>query len=71
MIEVRWLAGQVDYQPIWQAMREYTDSRHDESADEIWLLQHSPVYTLGQAGLPEHVLNPKDIPLVKTDRGGK
>lgn len=71
MISVRHLAGLLEYQPVWQAMRDYTDGRDPQSADEIWLLEHSPVYTLGQAGLPEHVLNPNGIPLVKTDRGGQ
>lgn len=71
MIKVRHLAGLLDYEPIWQSMREYTDARNGDSDDEIWLLEHAPVYTLGQAGLPEHVLNAHSIPLVKTDRGGQ
>lgn len=71
MIKVRRLAGLLDYELIWQAMRDYTDERNSSSDDEIWLLEHSPVYTLGQAGLPEHVLNAHAIPLVKTDRGGQ
>ena len=70
-IQVRRLAGLVDYQSVWQAMSDYTDHRTYDSHDEIWLLEHPPVYTLGQAGLAEHVLNANGIPLVKTDRGGQ
>ena len=69
-IEVRQL-GRVDYLPIWQAMQEFTAQRDDHSPDEIWLLEHPPVYTLGQAGKPEHLLNVTDIPLVNIDRGGQ
>lgn len=70
-IAIRWLAGQPDYELIWQAMQEYTNARTDHSADEIWLLEHAPVYTLGQAGKVEHILNPAAIPVVKSDRGGQ
>lgn len=70
-IAIRWLAGQPDYELIWQAMQEYTNTRTDQSADEIWLLEHAPVYTLGQAGKAEHILNPANIPVVKSDRGGQ
>tara|TARA_R110001606_G_scaffold81584_7_gene187736 strand:- start:14833 stop:15543 length:711 start_codon:yes stop_codon:yes gene_type:complete len=63
--------AQVDYQPCWQAMRDFTEHRDDTTADEIWVLEHPPVYTLGQAGKPEHVLNPGDIPVVRSDRGGQ
>lgn len=52
-------------------MQDYTDARDAESADEIWLLQHEPVYTLGRNGQPEHVLNPGGIPVVQIDRGGQ
>ena len=61
----------VDYQPCWQAMREFTDQRTPASADELWFLEHPHVFTLGQAGKPEHVLDPGQIPLVRTDRGGQ
>jgi lipoyl(octanoyl) transferase len=60
-----------DFQKTWQAMVDFTQSRTDDTADELWLLEHAPVFTLGQAGDPSHVLNAHDIPLVKTDRGGQ
>ncbi len=63
--------GQVDYTPTWHAMQDFTAQRDVATADEIWLLQHPPVYTLGQAGKPEHLLHDTDIPLVKIDRGGQ
>ena len=63
--------GRVDYTPTWHAMQAFTARRDDATADEIWLLQHPPVYTLGQAGKPEHLLRSTDIPLVKIDRGGQ
>lgn len=63
--------GLVDYQPTWEAMRAFTDSRTAATDDELWLLEHTPVFTLGQAGKQEHVLAPGDIPLVQSDRGGQ
>ena len=63
--------GRVDYEPTWQAMRAFTDARTVDTPDEIWLLEHPPVYTLGQAGRPEHLLRDTGIPLVKIDRGGQ
>lgn len=63
--------GQTDYTACWGAMRQHTAQRSQTSTDEIWLTEHSPVFTLGQAGLPEHVLDAGDIPLVRTDRGGQ
>lgn len=63
--------GQVDYQPTWHAMQRFTDTRGMETSDEIWLLEHSPVFTQGQAGKAEHVLFPGDIPVVQVDRGGQ
>jgi lipoyl(octanoyl) transferase len=63
--------GLVDYLPTWQAMQDFTAQRDDNTADEIWLLQHPPVYTLGQAGKPEHLLNPTQIPVINIDRGGQ
>ncbi|WP_341646544.1 lipoyl(octanoyl) transferase LipB [Thauera sp. SDU_THAU2] len=64
--------GLVDYAPALEAMRVFTAGRTDGTADEIWLLQHPPVYTLGQAGKAEHLLcNPAGIPLVQIDRGGQ
>lgn len=70
MLVVRRL-GRMPYQPVWDAMRAFTDSRDAETPDEIWLLEHDPVFTQGQAGRPEHVLLPGDIPVVQTDRGGQ
>ena len=63
--------GLTAYEPTWQAMRAFTDARDAATPDELWLLQHPPVYTLGQAGRPEHLLRETDIPLVKIDRGGQ
>jgi len=63
--------GRVEYLPTWLAMQEFTAQRDADSADEIWLLEHPPVYTLGQAGKPEHLLQTTDIPLVNIDRGGQ
>jgi lipoyl(octanoyl) transferase len=63
--------GLLDYISTWQAMKAFTDTRDEETLDEIWLLQHLPVYTQGQAGKPEHLLNPGNIPIVQTDRGGQ
>lgn len=63
--------GRQPYEPIWHAMQAFTDARTDATPDELWLLEHEPVYTLGQAGKPEHILGATDIPLVKIDRGGQ
>ena len=59
------------YQETWDAMRDYTASRDAASEDQIWLVQHPPVYTQGQAGKPEHLLAPGDIPVIQIDRGGQ
>ncbi len=61
----------VDYLPCWQAMKTFTDTRTADTDDQLWLLEHPAVFTLGQAGKPEHVLAPGDIPVVQTDRGGQ
>ncbi len=61
----------VDYLPVWQAMQAFTAARTADTPDEIWLVEHNPVFTLGQAGKPEHLLAPGDIPVIKTDRGGQ
>ena len=66
----RWL-GLTEYEPCWQAMKDFTESRTPETFDQLWLVEHAPVYTLGQAGKPEHILNPGAIPVVKSDRGGQ
>ncbi len=63
--------GRVDYEPTWHAMQRFTDTRNAQTPDEIWLLEHPPVFTQGQAGKAEHVLFPGDIPVVQVDRGGQ
>jgi len=63
--------GRQAYEPVWRAMRDYTDARNETSRDELWIVEHPPVFTLGQAGKAEHLLNPGDIPVVKVDRGGQ
>ena len=67
---VSWL-GRVDYEPTWIAMRDFTDRRGPDTEDELWLLEHPPVFTLGMAADRSHVLAPGDIPVVQTDRGGQ
>lgn len=59
------------YVPVWRAMQAFTDARTPDTPDELWLVQHPPVFTLGQAGKPEHVLAPGDIPVLRVDRGGQ
>jgi lipoyl(octanoyl) transferase len=59
------------YEPVWRAMQAYTDARDEATPDELWLVEHDPVFTLGQAGKPEHVLLPGDIPVLHVDRGGQ
>lgn len=63
--------GLTSYEPVFAAMREYTDARNASSADQIWMTQHEPVFTQGQAGKAEHVLVAGDVPVVQTDRGGQ
>ena len=63
--------GRQAYEPIWRAMQRFTDLRTPTTQDEIWLLQHDPVYTQGMAGKAEHVLNASGIPVVAVDRGGQ
>ena len=63
--------GLVDYTDTWQRMQQFTDQRGDDTPDEIWLLEHPPVFTQGQAGKAEHLLMPGDIPVVQVDRGGQ
>jgi lipoyl(octanoyl) transferase len=70
-LRVRWLPGLADYAATVAAMQDFTARRDAGTADEAWLLEHPPVYTLGLAGRPEHVLAPGDIPVVRTDRGGQ
>ena len=63
--------GETDYLTTWQQMQAFTDSRTIDTPDELWFLQHNPVFTLGKNGKTEHVLNPADIPVVNSDRGGQ
>lgn len=63
--------GRVDYQPTWRAMQDFTAGRDADAADEIWLLEHPPVFTLGMAGKREHVLADIGIPVLAIDRGGQ
>ncbi|AWF82493.1 octanoyltransferase [Microbulbifer sp. A4B17] len=70
MTIVRNLARR-DYENVWRAMSRYTDTRDNDSADEIWCVEHEPVFTQGQAGKAEHLLNTGDIPVVQVDRGGQ
>ncbi|ABI55534.1 lipoyl(octanoyl) transferase LipB [Alkalilimnicola ehrlichii MLHE-1] len=69
-IQVRYL-GRRDYRETWSAMRRYTDERGPDTPDQLWVVSHPPVYTLGQAGRREHILDPGEIPVVETDRGGQ
>ncbi|MEJ2618877.1 MAG: lipoyl(octanoyl) transferase LipB [Candidatus Thiodiazotropha sp.] len=63
--------GLQPYDATWHAMQDYTSRRNADSPDQLWLLQHPPVFTLGQAGKREHILKPGDIPIVNSDRGGQ
>jgi lipoyl(octanoyl) transferase len=67
---LRWL-GRVDYEPTWRAMQRFTETRDATTPDELWFLEHPPVFTQGMAGRPEHVLNAGSIPVVQIDRGGQ
>ena len=69
-IRVRRL-GLAEYEPVWHRMQAYTDQRNEAAADELWLIQHPPVFTQGQAGKAEHVLAPGAIPVIQVDRGGQ
>ncbi|MDX1592627.1 MAG: lipoyl(octanoyl) transferase LipB [Gammaproteobacteria bacterium] len=63
--------GRRDYLPTWEAMQAFTDRRDADTSDEIWLVEHPPVFTQGMNGRPEHLLDPGDIPVVQVDRGGQ
>ncbi|WFE71648.1 lipoyl(octanoyl) transferase LipB [Halomonas sp. M1] len=65
------LLGRSAYLPVWESMRALTDTRGEATPDQFWLVEHDPVFTQGQAGKPEHLLMPGDIPVVQTDRGGQ
>ncbi|WP_010555988.1 lipoyl(octanoyl) transferase LipB [Pseudoalteromonas marina] len=63
--------GRKRYMPIWQKMQDFTDTRDENTPDEIWLVEHESVFTQGQAGKDEHLLAPGDIEVIKVDRGGQ
>jgi len=63
--------GRVDYQTTWRAMQQFTQARSPATPDEIWILEHDPVYTVGLNGAPEHLLRRTEIPVIKSDRGGQ
>jgi lipoyl(octanoyl) transferase len=69
-VQVKWL-GRVAYEPTWRAMQALTDTRGPDTPDELWLLEHDPVFTLGMNADPTHVLDAGDIPVVQIDRGGQ
>ncbi|PXV52050.1 lipoyl(octanoyl) transferase [Dyella jiangningensis] len=69
-LKVRRL-GRQPYEATWEAMSQFTNNRGPDTPDELWLLEHDPVFTLGQAGKTEHVLAPGDIPVIHVDRGGQ
>lgn len=69
-MNIRYL-GLCDYIPVWQAMRDYTETRGGSADDALWVVEHPPVYTQGLAGKAEHILNPGNIPIVPIDRGGQ
>ena len=63
--------GRVEYEPTYQAMVTFTDTRTDDTVDELWIVEHPPVFTQGMAGKPEHLLQHSQIPVVQVDRGGQ
>ena len=69
-LKVRQL-GLSDYESVWQQMQDFTQSRDENTTDEIWVVEHPPVFTLGRNGKPEHILQKSNIPIVKVDRGGQ
>lgn len=69
-LQIRRL-GLMAYEPVWRCMQAFTDQRDENTADELWLVEHPPVFTQGQAGRAEHILAPGDIPIIQVDRGGQ
>ena len=63
--------GLMDYELVWKAMQAFTDERDENTPDELWMVEHTPVFTQGQAGRAEHILAPGDIPVIQVDRGGQ
>ncbi len=70
-LQVKMLHGLQPYEKVWHAMQTFTDERNEQTEDVLWVLQHEPVFTQGQAGKDEHLLAPGDIPVVQVDRGGQ
>ena len=70
MLNIRDL-GRRDYEPVWREMQAFTTSRNSHTPDELWIVEHPPVFTLGLNGKAEHLLNPGDIPVINVDRGGQ
>ncbi len=70
MVTVQYFSNAC-YETLWHAMRDFTDARDEKTPDACWVVEHQPVYTQGQNGKAEHILNPQNIPVVKTDRGGQ
>ncbi len=70
-LHVRLFHGLQPYEQAWKAMQDFTNNRADDTEDQLWVLQHDPVFTQGQAGKAEHILAPGDIPVVNVDRGGQ
>ncbi len=69
-LDVRQL-GLADYESTWQAMQDFTKNRDEDTPDELWIVEHPPVFTLGRNGKPEHILHDSNIPVIKVDRGGQ
>lgn len=69
-LNIRYL-GRQPYEPVFEAMKAFSERRDEQTVDEFWFVEHDPVFTQGQAGKPEHVLAPGDIPVVQVDRGGQ
>ncbi len=70
-VQIKTFTSPQDYAFIYQRMREFTQHRDEHTNDELWILEHFPVFTQGQAGKAEHILNPGNIPIVQSDRGGQ
>lgn len=70
MLHIRQL-GRQPYQIVWEDMKQFTLQRTPDTTDELWIVEHHAVYTQGQAGKPEHILNSQSIPVIQTDRGGQ
>lgn len=63
--------GLQDYQSVWENMKQFTQTRQTDTQDELWIVEHLPIYTQGQAGKTEHIINPGAIPIIQSDRGGQ